>query len=229
MTVALDPLYTSGKDHRGQWFGDRLSSTRRPRPTRFRLGFGWLCAVWLVSCVTPTWAADVPTRGDEPGFAETGLLYAYNKQNPRPAELNPPEPKIKPYRPLRQPPGALESTKRRHVRGSFGGERVLIGVCTLLLCGTAAWWLRWRTRPALRVLFIGFAPGVLLFTAVAVVAYELGDKFLGLLYYVFPALVLPAFLFPWLFPSRESRKKPPRESAPRSARSASVRRGWPAD
>jgi hypothetical protein len=180
--------------------------------------------------------------------ALTGLLYAYNKQNPRPA---PEVTRSKPYRPARQPSEALAPPQHHHRHNRSRGQWALIGLAALLVAGIAAWRYRrarWRFQlfdnhspppydlpqpvrseseaaaaahrdPRQRPSAVRLISSLILLAAVAVLSYQMGDKLLGSLYYVFPALVIPAILFPWLFPSR------PPDSQARTARRG-LRRPW---
>jgi NhaP-type Na+/H+ or K+/H+ antiporter len=69
------------------------------------------------------------------------LLYAYNRQNPRwEAGRSGGKPEVrKPYKPLRQPPGALP--ERQRGSSQFASQRVLFGLASIFILGVAAEWL----------------------------------------------------------------------------------------
>jgi NhaP-type Na+/H+ or K+/H+ antiporter len=95
------------------------------------------------------------------GWAAPPPLLAYNKQNPRwEAERSgPPRQTHKPYRPLRQPPGALPP----HQRGAslVLNPQVLLGVATIFVLGITAEWLAWIVHlpQPLLLLLAGFVAG----------------------------------------------------------------------
>jgi hypothetical protein len=239
--------------------GDRLTRTRRPRFVQLRPGVpACLCVFalgWSVGAAPACGADDGARRGrgairqeHAEEAALTGLLYAYNKQNPRPAPV---VPRSKPYRPDRQPSEALDLPQHHHKHNRSRGWWALIGLVALLVAGIAAWryWrARWRFQlldnhtllpydlprpvrseseaaaaahrdPRQRPSAVRIISSLTLLVAVAVLSYQMGDRLLGSWYYVFPALTIPAILFPWLFPSR-----PPHSQARTAHRG--LRRPW---
>jgi len=117
--------------------------------------------VWGLAIIVVLTMPPLAAGSDSVAVPSGGAQYAYNKNNPRwEAPQHVPVKKFhKPYKPLRQPPGALPG---RHQRGSmFLSADVVIGLTSIVVLSVAAQWVSWSIGlpAALVSIVFGIAAG----------------------------------------------------------------------
>ncbi len=139
-----------------------MRAARRTPVVQRCAAFAVAFVIWtLIPQAARGTAGEAIERSTGSGAAAATLQYAYNAQNPRPHDLGPPEKKtFKPYRPLREPPGALPVLQHRRATLFFNAAVVLRLAAIVMLAG-ATQWAAWRfsVPPALLALLFGLLAG----------------------------------------------------------------------